>query len=344
MGRWTNWETAEQLFLEEQRDKQQERQNLRAKSGRGGSRSGTKKSIMPFESMSKAEQKQYTQAGEMRVFRMIMPIEQFKEFDKPKRKEYLEELLKTTSKQELARVWGNTAYHYLEQAGLHQPQKSGEPRMTKKKRTALLLEQEREQIAASKEKLENDVIEAFTAAEDAQTIAKEAQRAAKSLRNELDVSKQSFIQSLDATKKYFMQQQEHIKAELLKEMQHAVNIICEDHKKEIQGLHEIMENQNTKLSIMSKVVEEQEKEIAALRDQVESTTTAIGENENIIEKLCAEFNQKDDNYKYLETKLDKFESLSTLTHTAPANNNNELLSRVRTVEIDLNLLKQLAIR
>jgi hypothetical protein len=326
MGRWTQWEGAEKLFLDEQRDKQQERQNLRAKSGRGGSRSGTKKSIMPFESMSKAEQKKYTQAGEMRVFRMIMPIEQFKEFDKPKRKEYLEELLKTTSKQELARAWGNTAYHYLEQAELHHPQKMGETRMTKKKRTALLLEQEREQIAASKEKLENDVIEAFTAAEEAQTAAKDAQRLVKSLRNELDVSKQSFIQSIAALKKEMEQQ----------------FILQQEEMTKIIG------DQNLKLAVMSKVIEEQEKEIAALRDQSESTTTAIGENENIIEKLCAEVNQlaaqKDDNYKYLETKLDKFESLSSLTHAAPANNNNELLSRVRTVEIDLNLLKQLAIR
>lgn len=330
MGRWTNWETAEQLFLDEQRDKQQQRQNLRAKTGRGGSKTGTKKSIMPFESMSKAEQKQYTQAGEMRVYRMMITVEQFKELDKDKRTEYLQELIKTKKKNEIAKEWGSVAYHYLQQAGLHEPQKLDAPRMTKKKRTAAVLEQEREQLAAEKEQFEKEVKEAFEA-------ARETQRLVKSMRNELDVSKQSFIQSLDTQKKYFLQQQEHMKAEFLKEM----NGLQEEHTK-------ATEDQNTKIAVMSKIIEEQEKEITALRSELHQTQTVIEDQKKDIEYYSDELikltKANDGDFTRLETELEKFKSLSSLSYGAPANNNNELSSKLKTLEVDVNLLKQLAIR
>jgi hypothetical protein len=338
MGRWTNWDTAEQLFLDEQRDKQQQRQNLRAKTGRGGSKTGTKKSIMPFESMSKAEQKQYTQAGEMRVYRMMITVAQFKELDKTKRTEYLQELIKTKSKNEIAKEWGSVAYHYLQQAGLHEPQKLDAPRMTKKKRTAIALEEERQQLAAEKEKFEQEVLE----------TAKEANRLVKSMRNELDVSKQSFIQSLDTQKKYFLQQQEHMKDELLKEMQNAINIITKDQAEEIQQLKAYAGSMDDMYCKLIEQIDNQQKEITALRSELHQTQTVIEDQKKDIEYYSDELTKLSDvhnkNFKRAEDKFDKLESLNSLSYGAPANNNNELSSKLKTLEVDVNLLKQLAIR
>lgn len=333
MGRWTQWEGAEKLFLDEQRDKHQQRQNLRAKSGRGGSRAGTKKSIMPFESMSKAEQKKYTAAGEMRVYKMMITVEQFKELDKEKRTEYLHELIKSKSKNEIAKEWGSVAYHYLEQAGLHTPQKLGTPRISKKKRTAALLEQEREQVAAEKERFEAEVKDAIEA-------AREAQRAAKSMRNDLDVSKQSFIQSLAAFKKEVEQQFITQQEEMTK----------------------IIGDQNLKLSIVSKVVEEQEKEIATLRedaaayretiqnliDQIDKMSAASAQTNENLEAFAVQttdsFVDIDNKIRQLNANNHKNESHAILSHGMIPNNNNEILSRVKTIEIDVTLLKQLAIK
>lgn len=355
MGRWTQWEGAEKLFLDEQRDKHQQRQNLRAKTGSGGGRAGTRKSIMPFESMSKEEQKKYTQAGELRVYKMMITVEQFKELSKEKRTEYLHELIKTQSKNEIAKEWGSVAYHYLQQAGLHEPKKLDAPRMTKKKRTAIALEEERQQLAAEKEKFEAEVKEGFEA-------AREAQRLVKSMRNELDVSKQSFIQSLDTAKKYFMQQQEHMKAEFLKDM----NLLQDN-----------IDNQNTKIAVMSKIIEEQEKEmqqlknyagsmddmycklveqmdeqkkeITVLRSELHQTQTVIEDQQKDIEYYSNELTkltkENDTDFQRLQAKVEHL-NLMNLNSVPQAiiPNNNELLNRMKTIEIDVTLLKQLAIK
>jgi hypothetical protein len=344
MGRWTQWEGAEKLFLDEQRDKHQQRQNLRAKSGKGGSRAGTKKSMMPFELLNKEEQKKYTQAGEVRVYRMIMTFEEFKELDKEKRKEFLVDYLKDHSKTDLKNSWnGADIYYYLTQAGLHTPADTN--RMTKKQRTAILLEKEREEIAASKEKLENDVIEAFTAAEDAQTAAKDAQRLIKSMRNELDVSKQSFIQSLDTAKKYMLQQQEHMKTELLMEMQQAINILSQDHAKEMQELREYANGLDDALTIQR---EELEKEITVLRSELHQTQTVIEDQQKDIEYYSNELikltKENDSDLKRLESKIDHAVNFNSVPQHIMPNNNNEMINRMKTIEIDVTLLKQLAIR
>lgn len=334
MGRWTNWDAAEKLFLLEQRDKQQERQNMKAKSGRGGSRAGSKKSIMPFESMSKAEQKKYTQAGEMRTYRMLVTFDEFKEMDKPKRKEFLESYLKDHSKTELKSAWGGAdIYYYLTQAGLHEPDRTTE-RMTHKKRTAVLLEQEREQIAAAKEKLEEDVLTAFTAAED-------AKKELAGIKAEFNIMRQYFKQTLDEMKHDYETGMKT--AHLMLEEQHGK---MQGQEKEMQELKAYASSMDDAYCNLIEHSDRQSKENAALRELVEAQQAALAEHTkdvefyaNQLEKLTKE---NDNDFKRLELQIEQAKGLTSITAAAPTS--NEYSHRIKGLEIDVTLLKQLAIK
>ena len=194
---------------------------------------------------------------------------------------------------------------------------------------------------AEKEQFEKEVKEAFEA-------AREAQRIVKSMRNELDVSKQSFIQSLDTQKKYFMQQQEHMKAEFLKEMQNTVNTITKDQAEEIQQLKAYAGSMDDIYCKLVEQVNNQQKEITALRSELHQTQTVIEEQKQDIEYYSSELTKlseiQSNEFRHLITKFEKIESLNSLSYGAPTNNNNELSSKLKTLEVDVNLLKQLAIR
>jgi hypothetical protein len=256
---------------------------------------------MPFELLSKEEKKKYTQAGKVRVYKMLIPLEEFKTLDKERRREFLEAYLKDHTKAELREAWGiSDIYYYLSQCGLidRDPNKQ---RLTQKKRTAVLLEQEREQIAAAKEKLENDVIEAFTAAE-------EAKKEAESLRNELNITKLYFKQTIDEIKSFY----------------------------------------ETGMKTTHIMLEEQQKETAALLEELAQTKTALEEEAKNVEFLTDELSkvtiENDDKFSRLESKVNNVSNFNSVPQQIIPNNNSELLNRMKTMEIDVTLLKQLAIR
>jgi len=109
------------IFEEELREKKQQRHALRAKTSGKRKKAG---SMLPIDFMSKAQQKEYTKAGEIMITNLwdeIITLEQYNELSDEKKKNALEHWRKVHSTAAIRKKFGwnsNKTYKEFERLGI----------------------------------------------------------------------------------------------------------------------------------------------------------------------------------------------------------------------------------
>lgn len=134
---------AERAFAEEVRDKKRAANGVHSKTGKRGY---VGKMYLPFELMTGKEKRAYKKNGKVKVYKMLLTLEEFKALDTEGRRKHLEEILPNYTKQQIKDHWGITdLYYYTRQVGLTPPKKRKGKGEQKEMNIALDLAQDSQQ-------------------------------------------------------------------------------------------------------------------------------------------------------------------------------------------------------